>query len=86
MLFLDPQSVRKDKMKTIPTGPAEKSSLTSCRKPVRTASQAIPARATAEDGQRLFIEMGEALTAFVRAAKRNRSPLPWFQTNKSNQQ
>jgi creatinine amidohydrolase len=75
MMFLSPEKVRKECIEDDPDRTAGKVftyvvSLTSAN-----GVTGYPSRASAEDGRKLFVEMGEALTQFVLAARTERAPL-----------
>jgi creatinine amidohydrolase len=84
MLFLDPHSVRKDKIEDDPDRTGGKVFTYVVPQTSKNGLTGYPSRATAEDGRRLIIEMGEALTAFVKAAQIESSPLPWSRPTESS--
>lgn len=81
MLFLDPPAVRGDKIEDDPDRTAGKVFTYVVPQTSTNGVTGLPSRATAEDGKRLFIEMGEALAGFVAAAKTEQPPLPSFRSS-----
>lgn len=77
MLYLDPDGVRRDKIEDDPDRTAGKVFTYVVPQTSKNGLTGYPSRATVEDGKRLFIEMGEALTSFVTAAVSEKSPLHW---------
>ena len=77
MMFLEPQNVRLDKIEDDPDRTGGKVFTYVVPQTSKNGLTGEPSRATAEDGRRLFIEMGEALTAFVRSAQTESPPLDW---------
>lgn len=77
MEFLDPAAVRKEKIQDDPDRTAGKVFTYVVPQTSTNGLTGHPSRATAEDGRRLFLEMGEALTAFVTAARTEKAPLDW---------
>jgi creatinine amidohydrolase len=77
MLFLDPQSVRTDKIEDDPDRTPGKVFTYVVPQTSKNGLTGHPSRGTAEDGRKLFIEMGEALTAFAKSAQTETSPLEW---------
>jgi len=77
LLFLDPRSVRTDRIAAAddPDRTGGKVFTYVVPQTSRNGVTGFPSRATAEEGRRLFIEMGEALTGFVSAARAETSPL-----------
>lgn len=78
MMYLDPSAVRVDKIKDDPDRTAGKVFTYVVRQTSTNGVTGHPSRATVEDGKKLFIEMGEALTRFVSAAQLEKPPLPWI--------
>ncbi len=77
MLFLDPSSVQKDRIEDDPDRTPGKVFTYVVPQTSKNGLTGFPSRATAEDGRKLFIEMGEALTGFVKSALTESPPLPW---------
>jgi creatinine amidohydrolase len=77
MLFLDPQSVRTDKIEDDPDRTPGKVFTYVVPQTSKNGLTGYPSRATVEDGRKLFVEMGEALTAFTKAAQTETAPLSW---------
>ncbi len=77
MMYLDPASVRLDRIKDDPDRTAGKVFTYVVPQTSTNGLTGHPTRATAEDGKKLFIEMCEALTTFVTAARTEESPLSW---------
>jgi creatinine amidohydrolase len=77
MLFLDPDAVRKDKIEDDPDRTPGKVFTYVVPQTSKNGLTGYPSRATAEDGRKLFIEMGEALTACAKSAQTETPPLPW---------
>jgi creatinine amidohydrolase len=81
MLFLEPQNVRKEKIEDDPDRTGGKVFTYVVPQTSKNGVTGYPSRATAEDGRGLFVEMGEALTAFVRTAQTETPPLDWSRQN-----
>ena len=77
MLYLDPASVRGDKIEDDPDRTAGKVFTYVVPQTSTNGLTGHPSRATREDGRRLFIEMGEALATLVTAARTEEAPLPF---------
>jgi creatinine amidohydrolase len=77
MLYLDPSAVRADQIEDDPDRTGGKVFTYVVPQTSKNGLTGHPSRATAEDGRRLFIEMGEALTHFVKAAKTEEAPITW---------
>jgi creatinine amidohydrolase len=77
MLYLDPSSVRTDKIEDDPDRTPGKVFTYVVPQTSKNGLTGHPTRATRDDGQKLFLEMGEALTSFTRAAQTESPPLPW---------
>jgi len=77
MLFLDPAAVRKDKIEDDPDRTPGKIFTYVVPQTSKNGLTGAPSRATTEDGRKLFIEMGEALTGFVKNALTETAPLPY---------
>jgi creatinine amidohydrolase len=77
MLYLDPTSVRADRVEDDPDRTPGKVFSYVVPQTSKNGLTGYPSRATAEDGKKLFIEMGEALTHFVTDARSEQPPLPW---------
>ena len=79
MLYLDPDSVQKDKLNSIDDPDRTPGKVFTYVVP-QTSTNGLtghPSRATESDGKKLFLEMAEALTRFASAAKTESSPLDW---------
>lgn len=79
MLALDPEAVRLDRLIEAddPDRTAGKVFTHVVPQTSRNGVTGHPSRATADDGKRLFIEIGDALTDIVRAAQTETAPLEW---------
>jgi creatinine amidohydrolase len=77
MLFLDPGVVRMDKIQDDPDRTPGKVFSYVVPQTSKNGVTGHPSRATAADGKKLFVEMGEALAAFVQAARTESAPLNW---------
>jgi creatinine amidohydrolase len=77
MMYLDPAAVRVDQIEDDPDRTGGKVFTYVVPQTSKNGLTGHPSRATAEDGKRLFIEMGEALTKFVQSAKTEAAPLNW---------
>jgi len=77
MLFLQPQLVDKNQIHDDPDRTVGKVFTYVVPQTSTNGLTGSPSLATAEDGRKLFIEMGEALTNFVQLAKTETAPLPW---------
>ena len=82
MLFLDPAAVRRDRIEDDPDRTGGKVFTYVVPQTSTNGVTGFPSRATAEDGKRLFIEMGEALAGFVAAARTERPPLEEFRARR----
>jgi creatinine amidohydrolase len=80
MLFLNPSAVRIDKIEDDPDRTPGKVFTYVVPQTSKNGLTGYPSRATAEDGRKLFIEMGEALAKFVALAKTESAPIPWRPT------
>jgi creatinine amidohydrolase len=76
MMYLNPKGVRVDKIQDDPDRTAGKVFTYVVPLTSTNGVTGHPSRANAEDGRRLFIEMGDALTGFVQSARTETSPLP----------
>lgn len=77
MMYLHPESVRKEKIQDDPDRTGGKIFTYVVPQTSINGLTGHPSRATADDGRKLFIEMGEALATFVAAAQTEEAPLPW---------
>jgi creatinine amidohydrolase len=77
MMYLDPSAVRVDQIEDDPDRTGGKVFTYVVPQTSKNGLTGHPSRATAEDGKRLFVEMGEALTKFVQTAKTEAAPLNW---------
>jgi creatinine amidohydrolase len=77
MLFIDPKSVRKDKIQDDPDRTGGKVFTYVVPQTSNNGLTGAPSRATLEDGRELFLEIGDALAAIVNSAKTEISPLDW---------
>jgi creatinine amidohydrolase len=77
MMYLDPSAVRIDQIEDDPDRTGGKVFTYVVPQTSKNGLTGHPSRATAENGKHLFIEMGEALTRFVTAAKNEEPPLQW---------
>ncbi len=77
MLYLDEKSVRKEKIADDPDRTAGKVFTYVVPQTSTNGVTGHPSRATVEDGRRLFVEMGDALAAYVASARTETSPLFW---------
>lgn len=77
MLLLDPACVHMELEADDPDRTAGKVFTYVVPQTSRNGVTGFPSRATLADGRTLFIEMGEALTRFVEAAKTETPPLNW---------
>jgi creatinine amidohydrolase len=77
MLFLDPESVRRDRIEDDPDRTGGKVFTYVVPQTSRNGLTGKPSLATKEDGRKLFIEIGDALADVVRAAQTEQAPLPW---------
>jgi creatinine amidohydrolase len=77
MLFLDPESVRGDRIEDDPDRTGGKVFTYAVPQTSRNGLTGKPSLATKEAGKPLFIEIGEALAALVASAQTETAPLPW---------
>lgn len=77
MLFLDPQSVRRDRIADDPDRTHGKVFTYTVPQTSKHGLTGRPSLATKEDGRKLFLEIGHALAAVVRSAQTETAPLPW---------
>jgi creatinine amidohydrolase len=77
MMYIDPDSVRRDRIQDDPDRTTGKVFTYVVPQTSTNGLTGKPSLATPEDGKRLFIEIGEALTALVRSAVTERAPLEW---------
>jgi creatinine amidohydrolase len=82
MMFLDPASVQVEKIEDDPDRTPGKVFTYVVPQTSRNGLTGYPSRATAADGRKLFIEMGEALAAFVTAARTETPPLEFVAQGK----
>jgi creatinine amidohydrolase len=75
MLYLDPSAVRGDQIEDDEDRTGGKVFTYVVPQTSRNGVTGVPSCATAEDGRRLFVEMGEALTRFVAAGMTELPPL-----------
>jgi creatinine amidohydrolase len=75
MMFLDPGQVRPEAIEDDPDRTAGKVFTYVVSQTSKNGVTGRPSRASAEDGRRLFVEMGEALADFVAAARTEKPPL-----------
>jgi creatinine amidohydrolase len=75
MLFLAPHLVRTDRIEDDPDRTPGKVFTYTVPQTSTNGLTGAPSRATGEDGRKLFIEMGEALTELVRRAAKEKAPL-----------
>jgi len=78
MMYLDPAAVRLDKIVDDPDRTAGKVFTYVVPQTSTNGLTGHPTRATAEDGKKLFIEMGEALSALVKSARTEQPPIEWY--------
>jgi creatinine amidohydrolase len=77
MLFLDPQAVRVERIRDDPDRTGGKVFTYVVPQTSTNGLTGSPSLANAEEGRKLFLEMGNALTRFVVAAKTETPPLEW---------
>ncbi|HMB95172.1 MAG TPA: creatininase family protein [Tepidisphaeraceae bacterium] len=75
MLFIDPQSVRSDMIEDDPDRTGGKVFTYVVPQTSTNGLTGYPSRATREDGRKLFLEIGDALSKLVAAAKIEDPPL-----------
>ena len=77
MMFLDPDAVRTDQIADDPDRTPGKVFTYVVPQTSSNGLTGHPSRATAEDGRKLFVEMGDALAGFVASAKTELPPIAW---------
>ena len=77
MLFLDPKRVRTDEIHNDPDRTPGKVFTYVVPQTSKDGLTGYPSRATAADGKKLFVEMGEALAGFVAAGRTEEPPIAW---------
>ncbi len=77
MMFLDPGAVRTDQIVDDPDRTAGKIFTYVVPQTSMNGLTGHPTRANADDGRRLFLEMGDALAGFVASAKTESPPIAW---------